>query len=254
MHGQLAYSVFMVLAFVVFLLARRLQPATPGLEKLTFWQRAGLFWGALVGAAVGAKVGFALADGSDWFARRTWLSDGKTLTLGLVGAYVGVELVKVGMGIAAKTGDSFALPLALSLAVGRWGCFFNGCCYGVPTDQSWGVDFGDGLLRHPVQIYESLFHLVLALVLAAIIYREGLRQQRLKFYLIAYAVFRFATEWLRPEPPWWLGLTFYQWVCVFMVVALAVQWLVDKRSSARSAACSGAVVRGVEGLDNGPAR
>ena len=60
---------------------------------------------------------------------------------------------------ASRPATRFALPLALALAVGRWGCFFNGCCYGTPTTCRGACDFGDGVPRHPTQVYESLFHL-----------------------------------------------------------------------------------------------
>jgi hypothetical protein len=45
---------------------------------------------------------------------------------------------------------------------------------------------------------------------------------------MAYAGFRFLTEWLRPEAAWALGLTFYQWVCLAMIAALALQWAWDR--------------------------
>src|SRR5919204_429820 len=77
------------------------------------------------------------------------------------------------LAIRVKTGDTFALPLALALALGRWGCFCNGCCFGKPTDLPWGVDFGDGVRCHPTQIYESLFHALMALVLLELM-RRGL--------------------------------------------------------------------------------
>src|SRR5205085_4282022 len=134
---------------------------------------------------------------------------GKTITTGLAGAYAGVELAKLALGIRVKTGDAFALPLALALAVGRWGCFFNGCCYGVETSLPWGVDFGDGVRRHPTQIYESLFHFGMALVLIEIARRGGLRYQRLKLYLIAYGVYRFCTALIRQERADFRGLTLY---------------------------------------------
>jgi prolipoprotein diacylglyceryltransferase len=50
------------------------------------------------------------------------------------------------------------LPLAIGIAVGRLGCFFAGLddfTYGTPTTLPWGHDFGDGIARHPVQLYES---------------------------------------------------------------------------------------------------
>ena len=66
-------------------------------------------------------------------ARLATTADGKTILCGIVGGYFGVEVAKWTLDVRVKTGDTFALPLALAMAVGRWGCFFNGCCYGVVT-------------------------------------------------------------------------------------------------------------------------
>ena len=60
-------------------------------------------------------------------------------------------------GITGSTGIAFAAPFAATVAVGRLGCFFAGLAdytYGTPTGVPWGVDFGDGIRRHPVQLYE----------------------------------------------------------------------------------------------------
>jgi prolipoprotein diacylglyceryltransferase len=72
---------------------------------------------------------------------------------------------------------------------------------------------------------------MMAGVLLWLIAGGWLRDQRLKLYLIAYGGYRFATEYIRPEPVWALGLTFYQWVCLAMIVALAIQWVVDARTN-----------------------
>lgn len=229
MAGREYYMLFMLLAAGVFLVSRWLMPKPPALASLRRFERVALLWAALVGGAFGAKIGFTLAYGGDWFASQTWLTDGKTVTTALVGAYLAVELTKLVLRLPVKLGDTFALPLALALAVGRWGCFYNGCCFGLPTDLPWGMDFGDGIARHPTQIYESLFHLGMALLLGCFLAWGIFRYQQLKFYLIGYAVFRFLVEYIRPEPPAALGLTFYQWVCLLMIVALAAQWLYDRR-------------------------
>lgn len=220
------YVAFMLLAAGVFVLTRRCFPQ-PGLSSLSGEKRLGLALGAFLGGTLGAKLPFAFASGGDWFGD-AWIADGKTVTTGLLGAYVGVELVKWLLGVRAKTGDAFALPLALALAVGRWGCFFHGCCHGLPTDVPWGVDFGDGIRRHPTQVYESLFHLVMALVLVASFRFDRFTGHRLQFYLMAYAGFRFATEFLRPEPLYALGLTYFQWVAAIMAAGLAAQWWHDE--------------------------
>jgi phosphatidylglycerol---prolipoprotein diacylglyceryl transferase len=235
MSPRLAYAVFMIGALAVFLLARRSLPAPGGLASLSRGERLALGLAAFVGGVLGAKLPFVFVRGADWLGS-AWMADGKTVTTGLIGAYIGVELAKLALGVKVKTGDAFALPLALALAVGRWGCFFNGCCHGTPTDLPWGVDFGDGVRRHPTQIYESLFHLTMAFTLLLIIRHGWSRNQRLKFYLIAYGVYRFLSEFIRPEPIYACGLTYFQWVALFMIVALALQWAYDARQMNRSRA------------------
>jgi prolipoprotein diacylglyceryltransferase len=62
------------------------------------------------------------------------------------------------MGITQRTGARFALTLAVGIAVGRIGCYFAGMddfTFETPTTLPWGHDFGDGVARHPVQLYES---------------------------------------------------------------------------------------------------
>src|SRR5437588_538040 len=83
--------------------------------------------------------------------------------------------------------------------------------------------FLDGVPRHPTQVYESLFHLTMAGALLWLMAHDRLRTHRLQLYLIAYGVFRFLTEFLRPEPEWFAGLTFFQWAAVVLVVGPAGQ-------------------------------
>lgn len=88
------------------------------------------------------------------------LPGGNTIVGGLLGGWLTVEIVKRLNGIRSQTGDLFALPLFAGIAVGRIGCFIAGLAddtYATPTHLPWGVNFGDGIPRHPVQIYEILF-------------------------------------------------------------------------------------------------
>jgi phosphatidylglycerol:prolipoprotein diacylglycerol transferase len=230
MNPRLAYAAFMLAGLAVFLFARRVLPKSPdGLASLTPMERLAIGLAAFAGGTLGARLPFVISVSSEGLSFYQWLGDGKTITTGLVGAYLGVELVKLVLGIRVKTGDDFAVPMALALAVGRWGCFFNGCCYGTPTSLPWGVDFGDGVPRHPTQIYESLFHAFMAGVLIEIVRRGWLKYQRLKFYLLAYFAYRFLTEFIRPEPTGWLDLTIYQWVAALASFGLLLQWWWDAR-------------------------
>ena len=225
--GRPGYVAFMLLAVAAFFLARRLFPP-PRPARLTGLERLTLALAAFVGGTLTAKLPFVWQGAGfwDWAA---WTADGKTITTGLVGAYLSVELAKLALGIRAKTGDGLAVPLAVALAVGRLGCFVNPCCFGEPTGLSWGVDFGDGVRRHPTQLYESLFHAVWAVILVRLNQRDVLRYQRLKLYLLAYCGFRFAIEFIRVEPKWFGTLTYYQVVVIGFAAFLAGQWVVDAR-------------------------
>jgi phosphatidylglycerol---prolipoprotein diacylglyceryl transferase len=230
MSGRQLYTLFMLLAALVFLLVRRLQARSCPIQSLSRGKRLALALAAFVGGSLGAKLPFVLSSSGGWLSEDAWLADGKTITTGLLGAYLAVEVTKSILDIRIKTGDAYALPLALALAVGRWGCFFNGCCYGTATNLPWAVDFGDGVPRHPTQVYESLFHLSMAGVLGLVIHYNLLVRQRLKLYLIAYGAYRFLSEWIRPEPTGLAGLTFYQWAALTLIAGLAVQWAVVCRT------------------------
>jgi len=235
MTPRFQYAAFMLLALFVFVLARRLLPVPSPLAQRPVWQRWGVSVAAFVGGIFGAKLPFVLGATSAPWTAAAWLADGKTIITGLAGAYLAVELAKLALGIHVKTGDSFALPLALAMAVGRWGCFFNGCCYGTPTDLPWGTDFGEGFRRHPTQIYESVFHLTMAVVLLFFMRRGIWRSHLLQFYLIAYCGYRVVTELIRPEPTWWAGMTFYQLAAISLASAVGLQWLLECRMLAERA-------------------
>jgi phosphatidylglycerol:prolipoprotein diacylglycerol transferase len=159
--------------------------------SLTAQQKLGLGVGAFCGAMIGAKLPFVLSDWSGLLSGLAWLSDGKTIVLGLVGGYFGVEVAKWALDVRIKVGDSFAVPVAVAVAIGRLACFEAGCCYGVPTSMPWGVAFPTALddpaaWRHPTQLYESTFHFSSAVVLLLLSRRELFQGQLIKLYILAY--------------------------------------------------------------------
>ena len=198
--------------------------------------KAAIGLGAFCGAMIGAKLPFALADWEGLLSGTVWFSNGKTIVCGMVGAYFGVEFAKWVCEIRTKTGDSFAVPAALSVAVGRLSCLVAGCCYGTPTNLPWGMRFqvadGGQFARHPTQLYESMFHLVMALLLATLQQQGVWKGQLVKFYIISYLVYRWLTEFIRPEPAFWFGMTGYQWFAVIAVPVFGWLWWRDSRSAA----------------------
>ncbi|MFM9862720.1 MAG: prolipoprotein diacylglyceryl transferase [Micropepsaceae bacterium] len=155
--------------------------------------------------AVGAILGAYLA-GSFTFVGQAVFALAHSVAGALVGAIAAVELYKLARGIRISTGIVFAGPFAAGVAVGRWGCLFAGLpdqTFGTPVTLPWAVDLGDGIARHPVQVYESLS---MALFLAAFVW--GLKHHqawatRQGFYwlAIAYGAQRFLWEFLKPYPP-----------------------------------------------------
>ena len=124
---------------------------------------------------------------------------------GLAGGIAAVELWKAATGVRQSTGAIWVGPLALGIAVGRIGCFLAGLpdqTYGVPTALPWGVDFGDGIPRHPVQLYESAAMLGFLGVYIAALGRRAKWTRTRAFYLFVlfYAVQRFFWEMLKPYP------------------------------------------------------
>jgi phosphatidylglycerol:prolipoprotein diacylglycerol transferase len=103
----------------------------------------------------------------------------------------------------SETVNAAVVPVLIAHGFGRLGCFFAGCCYGVPIP---GTE-----IRHPTQIYESVFLFLLALALDQ---RSSRRAQGdAVVYLVAYPVFRFFTEFLRGDPRGEaFGLSTSQWI------------------------------------------
>ena len=232
--SPLLYPLLMMSALATGIWLKGRQKPDPRLNPL---ERIWIGLGAFIGAMLMAKLPFVILDPGGMRDGSVFLMSGKTILFGLVGGYFGVELVKWRLGIKVKTGDSFAVPVAGSIAVGRLSCFVGNCCYGTPTTLPWGFIFPavDRLLRHPTQLYESAFHLTAALVLASLQRRGRFPNQLIKLYFISYCVYRFLSEYIRPEARDVFGLTAYQWTAVVLVLLFSWLWWRDSipRSKAR---------------------
>ncbi len=228
----ITYPLLMLLAIVTAVLLARPRQRKLGLSPT---ERFAVGFGAFAGAMIAAKLPFVLAE--DWANVRSglaWFSNGKTIVFGLAGGYLGVEVAKWSLDIRTKTGDSFAVPVAAAVAIGRLACFVAGCCYGKPTGGLWGIDFGDGVLRHPTQLYESAFHATALVVLLILEKRNLFPGQRIKLYFIAYLIYRFITEWIRPEPILGYGLTGYQAASLVLIGVFTALYWRDARAIRRS--------------------
>jgi len=175
-----------------------------------------LMWivaGALLGGAIGAKVGTAweyLAKAPHPSAVGIAVDGGKTILGGLPGAYLGAIIAKRLIGYREHTGDMFAPAVALGIAVGRVGCFLTEQI-GTTTSLPWGIrvspeiaaripncpQCATGLRMHPSFIYEILFQLAIFAFLLWLRPRMNVPGELFKIYLITHAVFRFLVEFVR---------------------------------------------------------
>ena len=96
--------------------------------------------------------------------------------------------------------DCIAPSMSLGQAIGRWGNFFNGEAYGSVTNLPWGIHVSaDHYLHHPTFLYESLWDLLLFVILMRMFRRSRRSGNVTLVYLLVYSVGRFFIEWLRMD-------------------------------------------------------
>jgi phosphatidylglycerol---prolipoprotein diacylglyceryl transferase len=192
------------------------------------WRSDRLMWVALWGL-VGGVLGARLAEWAqhgELLRRDPQLffdpsAGGRTVLGGLVAGYVAVVWARPRLGIRHRTGDAFALALPAGEAVGRLGCFFNGCCYGRAAAVPWAV-WQHGALRHPTQLYSAAFCLLLFVAVWLLRQRPWPEGRLFAVYLALYAAGRFAIEFWRDPPPGSGVLTLAQWACLGALAWLAM--------------------------------
>lgn len=112
----------------------------------------------------------------------------------------------------------------LGHAIGRLGCFMNGCCHGRPSDLPWAVSFGYEPV-HPTQLYETFSNLLIYGLLLRFYPRRRRDGEVLAAYLMLYPVGRFLIEFTRGDPRQHLGaLTVAQGVSIALFAAGAALW------------------------------
>jgi len=167
-------------------------------------------------------------------ALTTVLKSGFVFYGGLIGGAIGLfTALKVQKKDFFKTVDIYAVVLPLGHAFGRIGCFFSGCCYGMPYDGWLSFTYTTaldpstpiGVPLLPVQLIEAsvLFVLFSALL---IVYLKAPKFKGLcsLIYAYGYAVMRFILEFFRydAERGLFLGLSTSQWISIAIFIIATV--------------------------------
>jgi len=137
--------------------------------------------------------------------------------------------------------DFLAPAVPIGIFFGRIGNFLGGELYGRPSSVPWAMDFGDGTLRHPSQLYEALLEgVVLFAFLLWFSRRRNLPKGAIAAaFLGGYGIVRFFVEFFR-EPDAHLGFVAFDWMTFGQALSLlavfvsGALWLaLDKRTKQR---------------------
>ncbi len=162
----------------------------------------------------GARVFEAVINWDRYFGR----PGGYKLLLVSTGVFLGALITAIPFGIywfhriklpVLQGLDILALMGAVAEGVGRWGCFFSGCCWGTPTELPWAVTFPEiarrmhaglpGVPIHPTQIYLSLNSLAILGILVLLYRRKRFHGQIITVYVMLYTITRFFMEFVRGD-------------------------------------------------------
>ncbi|MFP2995159.1 prolipoprotein diacylglyceryl transferase family protein [Spongiivirga sp. MCCC 1A20706] len=213
-HLILEYTAFFI-AFRYYVVLRR-----KSADHISSNNRLSIILGAAIGALIGSRlIGFfenpILPNSIEAVIQ---LLNTKTIMGGLFGGLIGVELTKKMIGETRSSGDLFVLPIIIGIFVGRVGCFLYGInefTYGKETAFFTGMDLGDGLLRHPLALYELIFLVPLFFIFKGMLKHQSRESGLLfQYFMISYFSFRFLIEFIKPNVFFTFGLSSIQWLCI----------------------------------------
>ncbi len=201
-------------------------------EKNQYFYLQGI---TLLGAIFGAKLAVLMGDAiwplrpfNEWGAL---IFSGRSIVGALLFGFIFVEIAKPLMNYQRLPNDRFAIVLPFSIAIGRIGCWFTGCCLGVETDSSLGIKHLDDINRYPIAMIELFFHLSVGLILIHFFRRQQFQGQIFALFMIFYGSFRFLTEFIRDTEKAFYGLSAYQYFAMMLVIAGMISFLLRNKQS-----------------------
>ncbi len=195
---------------------------------------------AMIGGMVGSKLLFIAVSWRQILAYNlsfiAVLKGGFVFYGGLIGGFIGLWVyTKIYKQKLIPYMEIYAAVLPLGHAIGRVGCFFAGCCYGIPC--SFGVVYRQtagltplGVRLLPIQLIEAACLLVLFVALV-LVFLKGKRNGTVTLvYVYSYSLIRFAVEFFRGdrERGHLLWLSTAQWICILLIITESLALIVYK--------------------------
>jgi phosphatidylglycerol:prolipoprotein diacylglycerol transferase len=156
---------------------------------------------------------------------------------GILGMILGTALIAKRTGARfADLLDVFAPAMMAGLAVGRIGCFLNGCCYGRVSDVPWACPLpheatGVLLYRHPAPLYEMAAAFAMFGILLVWLRHRRFHGEVFLGFLLLYSSVRFGVEFFREGKLLAGGLSLAQYVSLGLM-ALGTSIILFKRANA----------------------
>jgi prolipoprotein diacylglyceryltransferase len=162
----------------------------------------------------------------DWYLLK-WFPDGivlsKTVAWAIAGWVISSEIIKKIYNHDFNRGVLFVPSLTIWIIVGRVGAFLiwlRDNTHGLETTLPWWYDYGDGILRHPSQIYEIIVLLtILIIFIIWIKYKKDWWITNWFFiFTLLYFTYRFLVWFVMPYSHFWFGMNTIQVVSVGMII------------------------------------
>jgi phosphatidylglycerol---prolipoprotein diacylglyceryl transferase len=190
-------------------------------DAIVTTNRLWIIIGAIFGAVIGSRLLGGLENPRRMFeASSVFLHfyQNTTIVGGLLGGLTGVELAKKLIGEKKSSGDLFTYPLILAMMIGRIGCFSMGVyedTFGAETSSVFGMNLGDGLIRHPVALYEIIYLIMSWLFIGTTASKYDLAEGgKFKIFMILYLIFRLLLDYIKPHYTFSFGLSSIQIACI----------------------------------------
>ena len=239
------YGLFVGAGFIVGILVTILIGKTQGIGSQQILDMGFLI---ILWAIIGSRIGYILFNISYYLTNpldiiKLW-QGGLVFSGGMIAVIIAMSLYIRRHNLSfLQVGDLWTPAAAIGQSIGRIGCFMAGCCYGRPTEMSWGVIFANpnslaplNTPLHPTQLYSFLSGLIIFLILMVLHAKKKFEGQVFLWFLILHSTSRILIERFRGDARGSIfgsDMSITQFVAILILIASVVSLLLLKSKNER---------------------